>query len=88
MPMLNRLDRRRAIPGRLLVPDECEFQPATAEQIPRLKRMTKAEPASANLHSSGRTIGSRTIELNLLPTDHGENVVRVLRNNSERVTRI
>jgi hypothetical protein len=88
MPMLNGLDRRRAISGRPLVPDECEFQPAAAEQIPRLKRMTKAESASANLHSSGRTIGSRTFELNLLPADYGENVICMLRNNSERVTRI
>ena len=86
--MLNGLDRRRAISGRPLVPDECEFQPAAAEKIPRLKRMTKAESASANLHSPRRTIGSRTIELNLLLANYGENVVRMLRNNSERVTRI
>ena len=46
MPMLDRLDRRRAIPGGPLVPDECEFQSSTAEQIPRLKRVTKAESAS------------------------------------------
>ena len=86
--MFNRLDRRRAITSRSLVPDEGELHPAAAEQMPRFKRMTKAEPASANLHSSRRTIGSRTIELNLLPADYGENVVRMLRNNSERVTRI
>ena len=88
MPVFNRLDRRRAIPDRPLVADEGEFQPATAEQMPRLKRMTKPESASANLHSSGRTVGSRTFELNLSPADHGENVIRMLRNNSERVTRI
>ena len=58
MPMLDRLDRRRAIPGGLLVPDECELQPATAEQVPGLKRMTKAESASPNLHCSRGTIGS------------------------------
>ncbi len=88
MPMLNRLDRRRAIPGGLLVADECELQPATAEQIPGLKRVTKAESASPNLHCSGRTIGSRRFELNLSPADHGENVICMLRNNSERVARI
>ena len=88
VPMLDRLDRSRAIPGGLLVPDECELQPATAEQIPGLKRMTKAESASPNLHCSGRTIGSRRFELNLSPADHGENVICMLRNNSERVTRI
>ena len=88
MPMLNRLDRRRAVPDWPLVPDEREFQPAAAEQMPRLKRMTKAESASANIHSSGRTVGSRTFELNLSPTDHGENVICMLRNNSERVPRI
>jgi len=86
--MLDRLDRRCAIPGGPLVPDECEFQPATAEKIPRLKRMTKAESTSPNLHCSGRTIGSRTFELNLSPADHGENVICMLRNNSQRVTRI
>jgi len=86
--MFNRLYRCRAITGRPLVPDECEFHPTAAEQMPGLKRMTKAESASANLHSSGRTIGSRTFELNLLPADHGENVVCMLRNNSERVARI
>ena len=86
--MFNRLDRRRAIPDRPLVPDECEFQPATAEQMPRLKRMTKPESASANLHSSGRTVGSRTLELNLSPADHSENVICMLGNNSERVTGI
>jgi hypothetical protein len=86
--MFNCLDRRRAITSRSIVPDESELHPATAEQMPRFKRMTKAEPASANLHSSGWTIGSRTVELNLLCANYGENVVRMLRNNSERVTRI
>ncbi len=86
--MFNRLDRRRAITSRLLVPEECEFHPAAAEEMPGLKRMTKAESASANLHSSGRSIGSRTFELNLLPADHGKNVVGMLRNNPERVTGI
>ena len=88
MPMLNGLDRRRAISGGPLVPDEGEFQPAATEQIPGLKRMTKAEAASANLHSSGWTIGSRTIELNHWAADYGENVVCMLRHYSERVTRI
>ena len=88
VPMLDRLDRRRAKPGRPVVPEEGEFQPAAAEQIPRLKRVTKAESTSANLHCSGRTIGSRRFELNLSPADHGENVICMLRNNSERVTRI
>ena len=86
--MLNRLDRRRAKPGRPVVPEEGEFQPAAAEQIPRLKRVTKAESASANLYSSGRTIGSRTLELNVLSVDYGEYVICMLRNNSEGVARI
>ena len=88
LPMLNRLDRRRAKPGRPVVPEEGEFQPAAAEQIPRLKRVTKAESTSANLYSSGRTIGSRTLELNVLSVDYGEYVICMLRNNSEGVARI
>jgi hypothetical protein len=86
--MFNRLDCRRTKAGRPLIPDKCEFQPAAAEKMPGLKGMTKAESTSANLHSSGWAIGSGTFQLDLLPADHGKNVVCMLRHNSERVARI
>ncbi len=86
--VFDHLDRRRPITSRSLVADKGEFHPTAAEQMPRLERMAKSESASRNRNSSGRTIGSRTFELKLLTADHGENVVGMLRNNSERITGI
>jgi hypothetical protein len=88
LPMFNHLDRRGAITGWSLVPDESEFHPAAAEQMSGLERMAKSKTASRNFNSSRRTIASRTFELNLLTADHGENVVSMLRNNPQGVARI
>ena len=88
LPVFDRLDRCSTKTRRPFVANKCEFHPAAAEQMPRLKRVTKAEPASRNSNSAGRPIAARTEELNLLAIDHGENVVCMLRNNSKRVTRV
>ena len=86
--MLDRLDRRRTITGRPFIAYKREFHPAAAEQMPRLERVTKTEPASGNPDSSGRPIAARRLELNFLAIDHGENIVGMLRNDFKRVARV
>ena len=58
LPVLDRLNRRSAITRRPFVTSKREFHPAAAEQMPRLKCVTKAEPAPGNPDSSGRPIAA------------------------------
>ena len=83
--MNNCVNRRRAKASRHFVSDECEFQPASAKQVPGFKRGCEGETASGNPYSASRTIGSGAAEFSLLLIDHFKEVIRMIRDDAQRV---
>jgi hypothetical protein len=79
------VNRRCAKASWHFVSDECEFQPASAKQVPRFKRGCEGETAPGNPYSASRTIGSGTAEFSLLLINHFKEVIRMIRDDAQRV---
>lgn len=85
MTMYDRIDRRRPITSRGIVPEEREFHTAATKQPPRFKRCRKRKSTTGNPDPAGRTIRAGTSKLGLRTVNNFKHVIGVIGNDSEGI---
>ena len=85
MTVNDRVDRRRPVTGRYIVPQEGKLETAAAEKPPRLKGRGKSETTPRNPDPTSGTVRTRASQLGLCSLHDLEHIVGMVGHHPERI---